>query len=233
MLSVFCGSDLITVRNEAFALVAKAEADGVRSNKIEAGEYEPGQLRDALGAASLFGGSELYVIDTPSENEALLSEVKAVLSEMSASSNQFVIIEGPLLAAAKKPYQKHATRFEEYTALKTERFNTFALTDALLQKDKKSLWVLFVEAKRRGVSDEEIIGILWWQLKMLWLAKLTTTASEAGVKDYPYRKTKSALAKFPNHDIERLSHSLLSVYHEGHAGQVDTALSLERWLLTI
>ena len=101
------------------------------------------------------------------------------------------------------------------------------------QKDKKTLWLQLQEAKSAGLSSEEIIGTLWWQLKILRLAKITKNAEDAGMKEYPYSKAKRALANFKEGELESLSYSLLRVYHEGHQGKKVTELALEKWTLTI
>jgi hypothetical protein len=82
-----------------------------------------------------------------------------------------------------------------------------------------------------GLSAEEIIGTLWWQLKTLRLAMLTKSAEEAGVKDFPYNKAKRALKNFKDGEIETLSLRLLNLYHDGHAGKCDIDLALEEWVL--
>jgi len=225
MLQVYFGSDTNKVRAAAFA----ASAGG--ATVIEAEQFQVGSLRDAVEAHSLFGGLETYVIDTPAGD--LAHEVDEVLPVMATSAHTFIVIEGPLLAAAKKKYQKHTRTFEEFTATKSERFNTFAAADALARKDKKQLWVLLQSARQAGISNEEIIGVFWWQLKVMRLAGQTSSAAEAGQKDFSYTKAKRALATVPLVEVERLSHELLTLYHDGHAGEVDLDAGLEAWCLTL
>jgi DNA polymerase III delta subunit len=233
MYVVFFGTDRGAVRDAATAYIEKQmPADGTLTT-IEALEYQPGQVADALGATSLFGGEEWFVFDTPSGNEEFINDVKESLAEMAESVNTFVILEGALLAAQKKTYEKHATEMKEFIADKIERFNSFALAEALAGKDKRQLWVLLQEAKLAGQREEEIIGILWWQLKALRLAVRTKTAAEAGMKDFPYNKAKRALTKFAPGEIEILSQSLLELYHDGHAGVRELDLSLEEWILRV
>lgn len=232
MLEVYCGNDVIQVREQAFAAAEKHAADATLT-VLDTDTYASGALNDAVGATSLFGGGEIYILDTPSSNEDFAAETKELLDAMAPSTNTFVVIEGALLAAAKKPYQKYASVFEEIKGEKAERFNTFAMADALARKDKKSLWLLLQDATRAGIAAEEIIGILWWQLKSLRLAATTKSAAEAGMKDFPYNKAKRSLSKFKDGELVALSHSLLVVYHDGHAGMRDIDLSLERWLLTL
>lgn len=233
MYVVFFGSDRGRVRDAVTEYVGTCLPESAQLTTLEAGSYETGQLKDALGATSLFGGEEWFILDTPSDNKDFTTDTKDSLKEMSESPNTFIIIEGSLLAPVKKSFGKYAEKIEEFTTKKTERFNTFAMADALASKDKRKLWMLLQEAKLNGLAAEEIIGILWWQLKTLRLASLTNSAAEAGLKDFPYNKAKRSLQHFSKDDVERLSQSLLELYHDGHAGVKDIDLALEKWVLTI
>lgn len=232
MLVVYFGTDRKQCRSAADAYIKK-QGDGVTINTIDDRSYTEGSLENAVGAESLFGNKELYVLDTPSRTAEFEAAVKDKLEEIAESSNTFIVIEGALLAPAKKRYAKHAEIFEEFSADKAERFNTFALADALAKRDRRTLWLLLQEARSLGFSDEELIGILWWQLKALRLANITTNATEAGMKDYPYQKAKRSLQAFAAGDIDRLSHTLLKLYHEGHAGIRELDTALEKWILTV
>jgi DNA polymerase III delta subunit len=232
MLHVYYGTDRQKVRDAATTFTdTNMSPDGTLTT-LEANGYAAGQISDALGASSLFGGEEWFVIDTPTDNADLAEEVKNNLKEMSESGNTFIILEAALLAPAKKLYAKYAESSEEFTATKDERFNTFAMADALANKDRRQLWVLLQEAKAAGSAPEELIGILWWQLKALRLAEVTSSATEAGMKDFPYNKAKRSLSKFIPGEVTMLSQSLIELYHAGHAGMRDINLALEQWVLS-
>lgn len=230
MLAVFYGTDRTAARD-----AAKAYTDAVTApvTILEEATYVSGLIGGSIGAASLFGGSEIFLLDTPSSEDGFYKETLDNLKEMAESANSFVVLEGALLAELKKKYGKHASVIEEFTADKTERFNTFAITDALAKKDKKLMWVLLQQAKMAGVRDEELVGILWWQLKSLRLAAVTQTPVEAGMKEYPYKKAKQSLSKFEPGEVERLSRSLLELYHHGHQGLRDLDVALEEWVLRV
>jgi len=230
MLKVFYGTDRTAVRDAA---QKEYEKVGMTPTTIEDTTYVSGAVASAVGAASLFGGAECFVLDTPSGDEEFESEVVGSLKELASSQNVFIVLEGALLADAKKKYTKHADMVEEFTATKAERFNSFAIAEALAKKDKKNMWVLLNQAQAAGLRNEEIIGMLWWQLKALRLAKLTRTAEEAGMKDYPYKKSKQALSNFKEGEVEKLSRSLLELYHLSHQGKRDMDLALEEWVLTV
>ena len=233
MLYVFFGTDTIAVRKKAHDFTAGHEANGVRLETITPENYTEGMLTDSAGAASLFGGEQIVVIDTPSGKKEVFDDVLAHVSLLGESPNTFVIIEEKLLAAPKKKFQKAAAECIECIAPKSESFNTFAIAAAYLRRDKKSLWILLTKAWRAGASNEEIIGILFWQLKMLRLAAQTSSPEEAGQKPFSYNKAKGALGKFKEGELEKHAEQLLALYHDGHMGKVDISVGLEKWCLSL
>jgi len=228
MLHIYFGSDVSAARSKACAVAADTEKSVTR---IEAETYVPQQITDSVRSVSLFGDCSTYIIDTPSLDEIMNQEVLACATEMAESLDVFIIIEGPLLAAPKKKWLAHASMSEEFSKGPAARFDVFRLAESLLQRDKKSLWMLLCDARTAGLASEEIIGTLWWQLKTLRVADCTNTAAEAGMKEYPYNKAKRALRNFKAGELESLSTSLLAVYHDGHGGVRDIELGLEEWVL--
>ena len=227
MLFVFFGTDRTAVRDAAHK---ESEKLGVSPIVIDETTYNFGAVSSAVGASSLFGGVECFLLDTPSDIEDFEKEVYGALSEMASSQNVFIVMERALLADAKKKYSTYVVPLE-FSADKVERFNSFAIAEALAKKDKRNMWVLLQQARAAGLRDEEIIGMLWWQLKALRLAKVTGSPEEAGMKDYPYKKAKQALREFKTGEVEALSRSLLELYHLAHQGKRDMDLALEEWVL--
>lgn len=233
MLFVFYGNDTVGVRNKAHAFIHEYEQKGLTQQRIDSQNYVPGILADIAGATSLFGAETLYIIDTPSVTTDFYTDVIEHLEVLEQSGNTFVLIEEALLAPEKKKFAKYAETIEEIKKPAGERFNAFGMADSLAKKDKKMLWMQLQDAQQEGVSSEEIIGTLWWQVKSMRVAQQTTNATEAGMKDFPYNKAKRALSNFKDGELETLSHSLLSVYHDGHLGRKDIDLALEKWVLSL
>lgn len=233
MLRVFFGNDTIKVRREAFAEFDKMRSKGIAATVLEADNYEAGIVTEAVGSQSLFGGNRVYLFDTPSQDENFYEEVVTNLATMKEQEDVFIVLEAGLLAAEKKRFEKYADTIEEYKATAAERFNTFALADALSRKDRKSLWVLFHEARLLSIPVEELVGVLWWQLKTLRLASLTKSAEEAGLKDFPYQKAKRSLSKFGEGELQKLSDSLLTLIHDSRRGFFEIDQALERWILKL
>lgn len=232
MLYVYFGTDTEKARKNAHARM-QALAGGQETAQILAADYRPGIFAEHAGSVSLFGEAPVTFIDTLSEVEEAFEALMHDLSLLQESSRVFVVVEGALTAPLKKLFQKHAAACEEYAAEKKERFNTFALTDAFLAKDKRSLWLLLADALRAGVSHEAIIGLLFWQINTARLVAKTGSAEGAGIKPFVYSKTKRALSKFTPEELDEHSRALISLYHEGHLGKRDIGLALEAWVLAL
>lgn len=229
MLQYYFGNDTEKVRDEARRFVDGETGEVIR---VLATDWYTGICAEYAGSNSLFGGARVYVFDTPSENVDMLVEVSESLALLQESPHVFVCIEQALTAPQKKQVQKHAREAHEFTK-KKELYNSFALADALLARDKRLLWMKLSDAQVHGISAEAIIGILMWQLKLLRLALKTVTADEAGVAPFPYQKAKRGLSAFKSGEVEALSRSLLALYHDGHSGVVDLDAGLEAWVLNM
>ena len=130
---------MVAARRAALVATSNITTDpDVRLHKVESENYTRGMLTAMLGATSLFGGTEIYLIDTPSEGTDFYDEVVSVLPQMSTSSNSFIVIEGPLVAAERKQFEKSASVLEEFKKAAAAPFNAFAMADALSARDKKS-----------------------------------------------------------------------------------------------
>lgn len=233
MLSVFFGNDVLSVRKNALACAREVAGGDSSITRITTDQYTEGMFADLAGGASLFGSSQVVLIDTPSEDIVVLEAVMGNLAVLQESKNHFILIEGALLAAQKKKIETHAGRMEECTLPKTEKYNAFALTDAFLLRDKKKLWLLLREGEREGLSDEQAVGLLFWQIKTLRLVEKTASGEEAGLKPFVYSKAKQALKNFKNGELETLSRDLLTIYHDGHLGKLDINFALEQWVLKL
>ncbi len=232
MLQIYFGNDVVKIRTTALLAVEQFVSSGYQLQRIDPSEINQSRIIDMLGAVSLFGEKTVFLLDTPSDDADAYVLVTGVIEEMIKSENIFIVIESTLTALAKKKWQAADVK-EEFTAKAVAYFDTFKMAEALTLRDKKTLWMLFAQAKRENLSAEEIAGVLWWQLKTMRLAAVTKSAEEAGMKSYPYDKAKKALRNFKAGEIEKLSRDLLQVYHDGHGGIKDIDLGLEEWVLAI
>jgi DNA polymerase III delta subunit len=230
MLYTFYGNNISRVRTEALKKANGLLRDGGELTVVSGENGSIERLKDALGAQSLFRTEDVYLLDTLSDETELFEGLLNLLPELRESPNTFVVIEGKLSAKEAKQFGEYATTSEDFTSSEKK---DFALSDALLARDKKTLWILLQEAWRKGQTSEALIGTLFWQLKMLRLAQVTQSAEEAGQKPFVYDKAKRALRNFKEGDVPRLSTALVTLYHEGHSGTRNIDHALEAWVLTV
>ena len=107
----------------------------------------------------------------------------------------------------------------------------FEFTDALGRRDKKGLWVLYQDALAEQVPAEEVHGMFFWQAKSMLLARLYTTADEAGMKPYPFQKARECARNYKDGELEVILETLVTIYHEAHRGNTDFFVALEKFIL--
>lgn len=234
MLYVFTGTDIIPVREKAHAHAHAYETKGSTIETLTAEMCTKEALEDRAGGASLFGDTTVYLIDTPSESKEALEAVVDAAHILSESPNPFVLLEGKLLAADARALKACAIEYNEIRPeKKTPTFNIFSLADAFARRDKKSLWILLMRARTAGLTTEEIVGTLFWQVKTMRLVARTKSASEAGVKPFVHQKAVRALQKYTKEEADRISGELVDLYHRGHLGMIDIDHGLERFVLRL
>jgi DNA polymerase III delta subunit len=233
MLLSFYGSDVVKVRAKALQKLSEYRDGGAEVVAIPSERESNEMVRDALGAVSLFGSSRVYLLDTPSENKEWFEELLGIIPELKKSENTFVLIEGHCAAGDEKKLATGSTEAQKYSAPEKKEFNVFALSDALLARDKKTLWIFLQDAWRQGRTSEEIIGTLFWQIKILRLAEVAKSADEAGQKSFVFDKAKRALKNFTKGEVVKLSETLVALYHDGHSGKRNIDHALEAWVLTL
>lgn len=232
MIHLFYGTDSIALRSAALALLDQCVDEGCRLERLEARDLSPGRIADMAGSVSLFGEKTVYFVDTPSEDEAVFALLLAALHDLAGSDNTIIITERTVLAPIKKQFEKVAVELKEYKATATpSTFDPFLINNALVARDKKTLWMLFCRSVALHIPVEETVGIIWWQLKTLRLAAIYPSAEAAGMKSFPYDKAKRALRNFKSGEVEELSRGLLRVYHDARAGRLDMVLGVEEWVL--
>lgn len=199
---------------------------------FEADNFNLAALLEAALTNSLFGGRNLLVCRDLAPVTEVITEALPLLA---ASPHWVIWLEtgenNPLI----KPLTAAAEQVKTFNSppVKVPSFNPFILTDALLARDRKRLWLLFHQGRRAGLSAEEIFWKLNWQVKTLLLVAVSAPAAPAGIKPFVLTKTKSALKAWPLADLQWLFTGLTVLYHETYPESDDFNLGLEKIILTI
>lgn len=232
MLVLYFGDNAGAVRTKAQEHIHTVRAEGADIVRVTEQSYAPGAVALALSAVSLFSDRQVVVLDTPSSLPEYEKETRGLLKAMADSPRTVIIIEGPLTGQARKRYQTHAADVYEEKKEAAGTFNVFGLAHALLARDKKTLWIRYRQAREAGIAPEQILGVLFWQVKAMRSAARSKNAQSAGLKASVYQSARRAQTHYTGKEMDRLSRDLVTLYHEGHAGTaIDTAL--EAWILRL
>ncbi|MES2060156.1 MAG: hypothetical protein V4438_03935 [Patescibacteria group bacterium] len=238
MIYFYYGTDKEKVRAKA-----RGTFEALRKKKPDASFVERNgegltfsDLEMMLGMQGLFEKKIVAKLSDILANKELEDEVLKNLKAMHESENIFIWSEGAVNKAPLEKIKKHAEKAEEFAAkeiFKPKEFSIFFLADALGERDKKKLWMLFVEALRRGKVMEEMHGTLFWQLKTILLAKKTKSAEEASINPFPYSKARSFAKNWQEAELQKAMSHLVDMYHKAHRGELDFEIAMEKFALSI
>lgn len=235
MLYVIFGSDYAKAAHYQRSLLAalkkkRPEAEHV---VIELSESVLPELMALAGTQGLFERKVIVEIKDAIEasaREKLIKEAK-VLNE---SENVFVWRTGALSNAEKKKLgsKVELSEYAEVGERADKDFSAFSLAEALSSRNREQLWLRYQEAIMREYAEEELYGIMFWQLKSLILAHTHESAEAADMKPYPWQKAKRAASNFSLKELTLLTESLCEAYHEARLQGRELELALEHWILS-
>lgn len=237
-MQTFTGSDTRRSK-EALSkaiIVAQQKNPDALVTRFDDLNFSLAAARDALGSVSMFGGQNIVVFDGVKDH-ADGKDIVSILSDLAETTNSVFLREASISKDEKERLSKIGT-VEEFTPIEKksrEKGGNFALAEALARRDKKGAWVEFERARRSGAAMEELHGIVFWQMKTLFLAKTLSKedAMRAGVKEYSYRTGYAAAKNFLGDEIEERLTLLKDMYHRAHRGDDDLEVALEKFVLSI
>ncbi len=235
MIYLIYGNDkqkVIAKSGELVAALREKKPDAVFT-RLNAEQFTAEAVRELCAGRGLFEAKQIIHLAWVGERKEQKEVLIDAADDMAKSEHIFIVSEGALDAKSKKALEAKAEKVQVYSSEKEKsaEFPIFSLADAFARKDKKSMWVLYTKAKRAGVEDEQMHGILLWQLKALVLAKKTKTAQEAGLNPYVFSKATSAAQKWTDEELQNSYFRAVSMYHTARRGQFSFESGLERYLL--
>ncbi len=237
MLYIFFGTDRHTASKKVQATVAdlQKKKPDARFFQLEGTSLSVDMVREYALSQGLFESKHIveirYPFETAESKEVFMNNL-AVLAE---SPSVFLVLEGAILVADKKALTKHAENITEFKKATSEKKDTaiFSLAEAVGKKDKKQSWVIFQKELAKGTQAEALHGILWWQLKSIYMVMVSRDATEVGMKEYTYNKAKALGNKYTKSELEGLLKKMIDMYHRSHKGLCDFDLELEKMILTL
>lgn len=135
-----------------------------------------------------------------------------------------------------KEYQDIFTPKEEVSKEKTERvydYSPFALQDAVGEKNVKKVWLEYQKLVLNDISPEDLIHKIISKVRDMAAIQKGATASDLGIKDYPYNKSKRDLKNWKPDELINFYTKLVLIYHQSRMGGESLDLALEKLLLSL
>jgi DNA polymerase III delta subunit len=211
MLKVVTGKDFNKIKQEA----NKLANDFLKSNKNSVIENHTADTLTASDleyralATSLFGDLKVFIIEDFIKEYT--DEFVKIVEILSTSKNLFIFYEESVIKDVEKSITGASGGFVKLDAPEKAKENPFAITDALVARDKKKLWQLYRQEIDRGESAESIMGRFVWAIKTLVLIQKNPkdTALTLGISPFVYSKTKTQGLAWTGNDAENFYTNML------------------------
>jgi DNA polymerase III delta subunit len=235
MLYVIYGTDTHKARAKLHDLLdlAKKKRPEAELFKLTTENWSEGQFDELLVAQGLFEQKYTTVLDNLFEKKDIKSYVMERLEGMKESEQIFLMLESSIDAASLKKLAKFSEKVQVFEKVENKKpsLNIFSITDGLVQKDKKKLWISYVDLLGNGAVAEEIHGILFWQVKNMILASRAGSATETGLSPFVYKNALTGARNYKNEDLQKMSSDLVDMTHRVRQGKGDLEVMMEKWVL--
>ena len=123
--------------------------------------------------------------------------------------------------------EKKEKKSQEYA------YSPFALQDAIGEKSAKKIWIEYQKLLFQGIEVEDLIHKILSKVRDMAFIGLGAEASDLGIKDFPYGKSKRDLKNWKPEELKNFYTKLVSMYHEARMGKEDLEIALEKALLQL
>jgi hypothetical protein len=196
-------------------------------------------LDELLGSQGLFLAKYIVTLDKLLEDKEINPSIMGILKELKESDHAWIIVEEKITAANLKKLEKFIFKsfdFNDNTSVvddKKQRVNAFNFAEQFASRNKVGAWNEFLKLRDAELAGEEIHGVLWWQMKSVYLAKLCKSADDSGLVPYPYQKALRLSKGWEIKELNSMLDKLVEMYHEAHRGNSDLLVGLERLSLQL
>lgn len=183
--------------------------------KLDPDNYSDEKIKEIINSKTLFAPKSIILVSgvfTEIKSDFINKNLKAI----SESENVFVFSEGKLDSKTVKKLEKYSAKVVENKPFKNrelEKNNIFEITNYFGKRDKKGLWIKYQEFVEK-YSAKEIVNILWWQLKNIYIAKNAKNAKEGGLASYAYSTSLAFSKNYSNKELDNLIKDFLEIQLE-------------------
>ncbi len=188
----------------------KISSDNIDKYIFDPDNFDRSAVEEVLLSESLFGTPRLIVFKNLKKE---LEELKPLIKQ---SKHEVLIVDG-----------------KDKAPKAGKEFNPFALADALADRDRKRLWLLWTERLRGGGAAEELFWSLAWQAKTMLLVGVSGPQEKLDLKPFVESKARRALKNWPLAELKKLYSDLVEAYHQTYHDSDDFSFRLEKIILNV
>ncbi len=237
MLYVIYGTDSHKTRKKLHELLGQASKKRPDAElfKLTTENWSEAQFDELLVSQGLFSQKYTVVLDNLFEKKDIKTYIIDRLENVAQSDQIFLMLEGSVDVTTLKKIEKVAKQVQKFEKAETGKpnFNIFSVTEGLVGKDKRKLWVSYMDSLGKGTAPEEIHGIFFWQIKNMLLASRAKNANETGLTPYAYKTALSGTRNYKEQELISMSAELVDMTHRVRQGEGDMGIMLEKWVLSI
>ena len=235
MLYLIYGTDTHKAREKLHSLldIAQKKRPDAELFKLTSENWSVAQFDELLVSQGLFEQKYNVVLDNLFEKKDSKSYILERVKSLGESEQIFIMLEGAVDAQSLKKIEKEAKKIQEFVKAegKKSSFNLFSIADGLLHKDKKNLWIDYINFLHKGAVAEEIHGIFFWQVKSMILASKAGSQIETGLSPYVYKNALTGSRRYKTEELQKLSSQLVDMTHKVRSGKGELPVMLEKWVL--
>ncbi len=229
------GTDTHKAREKLHSLLdlAKKKRPEAEVFKMTSENWGEGQFDELLVSQGLFEQKYTVVLDNLFEKKDVKEYILDRLEGLKDSDQIFLFLESKVDSVSLKKIEKHSEKTQEFEkkAEAKPSLNVFAIADGLLDKDKKRLWVDYLDLVDKGGVPEEIHGILFWQVKNMILASRATSSNETGLSPFVYKNALRGSRNYKTEELQKMSRELVNMTHRVRSGEGELGVMIEKWVL--
>lgn len=234
MISVFIGEQTEMSKQKREKVLAPFRQSNALTIFTDT-DFDQVSFEEIIFSPNLFGEKSAVLLLHVFEKRELVDYLLKTLAKKDIFSD-IVVVENfllaPIISKLKKVTENIFSDLKRKTLKKSETFNVFSLTDALGERDKKRLWLLFSEAIKNGTDPLEIIPSFEWIIKIIKLVKTGIENSELKINPFVFNKAKKFSKNFSDTEVSDFFNKLVNISNQTKKGG-DGELLLERFILSI
>ncbi len=236
MIYFLNGTDTHKSRKKMHEILQTLSAKRANSEvfKITTENWTEAQFDELLLSQGLFEQKYIVVLDFLFGDKVVKEYVLDRLDKMQKAEHWFILLDGKVDATSEKKIEKFSYKGQVFDQAEKKKESPiiFSITDKLTERNKKSLWISFVDLINQGIPAEEIHGVFFWAIKNMIIASRVNSQKDSGLAPFSYNKALSGSRNYKSEELKAMSSDLVSMTHKVRQGLGDLDIMLEKWILT-